>query len=101
MVLPAPFSPRRPRMSPSFSVRSTPDTACTGPKRLEMPRIETRGGVSFRLAMGHGEELAPSSPPPTLEGCHTWPEHGAFLSPREVGCSRLRHQDCRSGEHRA
>ncbi len=24
-----------------------------------------------------------------------------LLSPREVGCSRLRHQDCRSGEHPA
>ncbi len=30
-----------------------------------------------------------------------WLGPGALLSPREVGCSRLRHHDCRSGEHPA
>src|SRR3990170_1069424 len=40
--LPAPFSPRRARISPGASEKSTPDSAVIEPKYLEMPTRESR-----------------------------------------------------------
>src|SRR5215467_4638965 len=54
VVLPAPFGPRKPTISPSSTSRSTPRTASTGPLRLENVRARPRASmiampVSFRL----------------------------------------------------
>ena len=43
VVLPAPFSPSSPRISPGATARSTLSFARTGPKRFVMPRSSTSG----------------------------------------------------------
>src|SRR5262249_15542769 len=53
VVLPAPFGPRKPTISPSSTVRSTPRTASTRPLRLENVRARPQASmiampVSFR-----------------------------------------------------
>src|SRR5262245_33800825 len=53
VVLPAPFGPRKPTISPSSTVRSTPRTASTRPLRLENVRARPQVSmiampVSFR-----------------------------------------------------
>src|ERR671913_69583 len=63
VVLPAPFSPRRARISPRLRSRSIPLLATRGPKRLVTPWMErTRGAEAFI-----GIEEA-RSPPPCGEG---------------------------------
>src|SRR5262245_9196213 len=49
--LPAPFSPTRAWTSPGKSSRSTPRSACVGPKRLSMAVMARRGGVMRALAL--------------------------------------------------
>src|SRR4051812_31684609 len=44
--LPAPLSPTRATTSPAWTEKSTPDSACTAPKRFEMPRSSRTGVVS-------------------------------------------------------
>src|SRR5690242_21942592 len=46
VLLPAPFSPTRPWISPALSVRSTPRRAWTPPKDFEMSTSSRSGGVS-------------------------------------------------------
>src|SRR5665213_1162526 len=41
--LPAPFGPRKPSTSPLATLRSIPDTAAIGPKRLDNPSISIMG----------------------------------------------------------
>src|SRR4051794_26936533 len=57
VVLPAPFSPSRPRISPRPSARSIPSLAETPPKLFEMPRISMRGVdmLQQRLGLALGE----------------------------------------------
>src|SRR5882724_8573033 len=43
VLLPAPFSPTRPWISPAESVKSTPRNAATPPKAFEMPTSSRRG----------------------------------------------------------
>src|SRR5262245_4926013 len=50
VVLPAPFSPRRPRISPRSRTRSMSALARTRPKLFEMPRISMRGVAMTRPA---------------------------------------------------
>ena len=45
MLLPAPFSPTSPQISPAATARSTPSSATVAPKRLRMPRISKRGAA--------------------------------------------------------
>src|SRR5215468_11305359 len=56
VVLPAPFSPSSPWISPRPSVKSTPRSAWTAPKRLAIPRISTRVAC----------------PPPTVAVIRSW-----------------------------
>ena len=53
VVLPAPFGPRKPKISPANTVRSMPETASTMPRRLVKVRLRPRvsmigPGVSVR-----------------------------------------------------
>ena len=41
VVLPAPFEPRKPKTSPGLTVKLTPSSAWTGPKRLRRPLISS------------------------------------------------------------
>ena len=43
VVLPAPLGPRKATISPCWSSRSMPRTACTSPKALVTPESETAG----------------------------------------------------------
>src|SRR5215470_8297772 len=52
VVLPAPFSPSRPRISLLPSTRSIPSLARTPPKLFEMPRISMRGVDMLRQGLG-------------------------------------------------
>src|SRR5258707_15588238 len=45
--LPEPFSPTRQCTSPASSVRSTSRSACTPPKRFEMPDISSKGAKDW------------------------------------------------------
>src|SRR5689334_22206647 len=54
VVLPAPFGPMMPKMSPVMTSKSTDDRACSPPKRFEMRRAE-------RIASG-GIETPPERP---------------------------------------
>src|SRR5438309_1501886 len=56
VVLPAPFSPTRAWISPSFTTRSTPSSAWRAPKRLRMPGISRSGTRSVPTA------FAPAAP---------------------------------------
>ena len=44
VLLPAPFSPTRPWISPAFSEKSTARSACTPPNDLEMPESSSSAG---------------------------------------------------------
>src|SRR4028119_253605 len=61
--LPAPFSPRRPRISPLLSFSEMPSLAFTGPKVLVMPRISRTAGASATPAVPSG------SPPAVTRSC--------------------------------
>src|SRR4051794_31568947 len=50
VVLPAPFCPSRPRITPRSTVKSTESHASTGPNRLLIPRISTAGEAGPRPA---------------------------------------------------
>ena len=45
VLLPAPFSPTRPWISPAFSAKSTARRACTPPNDLEMPASSRSAGL--------------------------------------------------------
>src|SRR5581483_11111606 len=60
VVLPAPFSPRSPWISPAAAVKSTPRRATVSPKRLATPRISTRGA---RPAAGAPAPVTSHAPP--------------------------------------
>src|SRR5580693_7994062 len=50
VVLPAPFGPSRPRISPAATCRSSPSRACVLPKALRRPRASMAGAlVTFSL----------------------------------------------------
>ena len=48
VLLPAPFSPTRPWISPGARSSETSSLASTGPKRRVMCRSETAGGVALQ-----------------------------------------------------
>src|SRR5689334_22204342 len=61
VVLPAPFGPRRPKNSPCSTARSTPASACTGPKRRATPTMSTAALMPVRRSgareSGGGKQL--------------------------------------------
>src|SRR6185503_20254732 len=58
VVFPAPFSPSSACTSPGASVKSTPRSASTSPKRRLMPRMRTAGSVIGSETAGVVDELA-------------------------------------------
>jgi hypothetical protein len=53
VLLPAPFSPTRPWISPTFSEKSTARRACTPPNDLEMPESSSSAGpIAAGLSSG-------------------------------------------------
>src|SRR6516162_7276134 len=70
VLLPAPFSPTRPWISPAESAKSTPRSASTPPKALLMPSSSRRGEADSGMA-GSDQEV--------------------ILHPLHAGCVRLGH----------
>src|SRR2546428_3885585 len=57
VVLPDPFGPIRPRISPAARVRSTPASAATPPNRLTTPRTESLpDATSDPVALGRSAD---------------------------------------------
>src|SRR5436853_536232 len=71
VVLPAPFWPMRPRISPWRRSRSTSSTAWMPPKRLTMPRQDRRTGAS---SAGGPAGLGPAAALPS-EALGPWRMH--------------------------
>src|SRR5215218_6262679 len=63
-VLPAPFGPRNPKLSPGATSKSIASTAVNSPNRFVKPRAWMSGGVSVGLGMGGA-----SYPTARVRGC--------------------------------
>ena len=50
VVLPLPFGPRKPRISPRRTDSDTPSTTVRSPKRLVSPRTSMTGTIGRRLS---------------------------------------------------
>src|SRR2546427_13088226 len=58
VVLPAPFGPKRPRISPGWISNDTPSTAVNSPNRFVRPRTSTIGSDIEGLGRGLVEKIA-------------------------------------------
>ena len=68
LVLPAPFGPRKPKLSPGATSKSIASTAVSVPKRLVRPRAWMSGAATGFSGMGgrwyrSGQRLARSRSP--------------------------------------
>ena len=53
VVLPAPFAPRKPRIPPGCTVKLTPSSAWTSPKRFVTPSISSAIVLPHRETQRH------------------------------------------------
>src|SRR5262245_42713782 len=58
VVLPAPFGPRKPKISPGRTAKVTPSTAVKRPKPLVSPSTSTAGGAGSPVADRTGSPAA-------------------------------------------